>query len=268
VIAPRRITNLAAFSRAIEVTAPSRAPSRLGPVATLLLQEAWRLRLKLSGFEDIEDQADPDGPLADRGVPGHRNINGEGSEPGVVPAAQAEYYRQIGVASHSFKTRLKHRNRRVIAGGFGVFPISSALDRKILRMRADGATYEEIRATLKIGDYRYYRVLRQADERIRREMKMGNKDKPDPQRQATGQLEALNQANLSAQQQAQATQVLTPPPAPAVPAMATRALTDPTGLAREYATAAAEILTSKPLMPQSRTNAVRLLRLSIEMLAG
>lgn len=254
---------------------PAPAPTRprpLGPVATLLLQEAWRLRLKLSDFRDLEDPNDPDGPLVDR----HHDVVPKCDiPPGVEGQARAEYYRQLGVQSHSYKTKIVD-NRRVTAGGFGVFPISTAIDRKILRMKADGVPYDEIRATLRIGHYRYRRVLRQAHERMQRETKMGNKDEKNAAR-ARQAIESVIGPTDGIQSPAPGTtQVghvdirpdMVPPPAPTT-ALATRALTDPIGLAREYASAAAEILAGgRLLVPQSKTNAIRLLRLSIEMLVG
>lgn len=245
----------------------------IGPVAKLLLNEAWRLRLKLSDFNDIEDPNDPDGPLRDR-AHDTAALPGEDIRPGIQSDARAEYYRRVGVESHRKPPR--HRSR-VVAGGLGIFPISAAVDKKILRMHAEGTGRLAIMAALHVGTQRYYRVLRQVNERIRREMQMGNKDKQGTQwtqEEARRQQAELGQANISAQQAANVSQALVPPAAreaiaaspPAVPAMVTRALTDPAGLAREYATAAAEILAAKQLQPQSRKDATRLLRLAMEML--
>lgn len=239
---------------------PTRATARpLGPVATILLQEAWRLRLKLSNFRDIEDPNNPDGPLRDRP---HEVVPGFDVTPGVEGEARVEYYRRLGVESH----RKPPSRRKLVSGGLGIFPISVAVDRKIIRFRAEGVPIKKIARALGVGKNRVKRVLKKVEQRIRREMQMANKDSKQAGTVglATGGLAAPRDGVAEAQQVAKER---APEPAPPS-ALATRALTDPVGLAREYAVAAAEILAAKQLVPQSKVNAIRLLKLAGEMLAG
>ena len=86
---------------------------------------------------------------------------------------------------------------------------------------------------------------------------------------------ALNQeptADAAAQQEAASRPIppIDPPRGDSakimVAPLSTRALTEPVKLAREYASAAAAICESSTLQPQSRKNAVKMLKLALELL--
>lgn len=117
------------------VVASKPAVCRPNPLAVLLLKEAWRLRLRLSGFHDLENPDDPDGPLSNAGQPSHFD-----TADSVIVQSNAAYYRRIGQLS-----------QKLPFGG----------DRAIAEMLADGHGIRSIKSGLRCGQGRVERVQRE-----------------------------------------------------------------------------------------------------------
>lgn len=114
--------------------APAGRRAPLSRLQVLLLQESWRIRLRISGFHDLENPEDPDGPLSNAGQPSHLDRTDS-----VQVQHAAAYYRRIGqLARH--------------------FPFHK--DAVIAEMLADGAGIRTIKAKLGTGQGRIERVLR------------------------------------------------------------------------------------------------------------
>lgn len=117
------------------VAAEKPASGRPNPLALVLLKEAWRLRLRLSGFHDLENPDDPDGPLSNAGQPSHFD-----TADSVIVQSNAAYYRRIGQLSQKLP--------------FG-------RDRAIAEMLADGHGIRSIKSGLGVGQGRIERIQRQ-----------------------------------------------------------------------------------------------------------
>lgn len=156
--------------------------TRPNPVSALLTKQAWRLRLWISGFRDLEDPSNPDGPLdvrwrerPDRNV--WLNTDETTGTPDVREEARAEYYRQLGVESHRKPPVPGNRRKRIAFGPRRVFPFySAAKDKKILRLLADGVSIRAVKKQLHVGQGRVYRLLAKVKERIRRETRNGKRE--------------------------------------------------------------------------------------------
>lgn len=114
--------------------APAIRNARMSRLQIILLQEAWRIRLRMSGFHDLESAEDPDGPLSNAGQPSHLDKTDS-----VQVQHAAAYYRRIGQLARHFPFRR---------------------DADIAEMLADGAGIRSIKVKLGCGQGRIERVLR------------------------------------------------------------------------------------------------------------
>jgi hypothetical protein len=140
------------------------------PVALILLQHAWRLRLQLSGFQDIEPPGDPYGPLKQAHHLSDVPIPAAIAEHHDIAPTRAEYYRRLGI--ESYRTPPPRKGTKVIISGFGIItPMhrSKAKDRKILRLLSEGIPIRSVMKQLHVGQGRVYRLLAKVQARIRRE---------------------------------------------------------------------------------------------------
>jgi hypothetical protein len=112
---------------------PVTRPTRVSKVSLCLMKEAWRLRLQLSGFHDLESADDPDGPLSNAGQPSHLD-----KADTVTVQHAAAYYRRVGQLASKF-------------------PFSR--DREIAEAVADGASIRDIKSSLGTGQGRIERVM-------------------------------------------------------------------------------------------------------------
>jgi hypothetical protein len=143
------------------------------PVALILLQQAWRLRLHLSRFDDIENE---DGTLKQERhcQDYHGYVDSDFAPHPDHTDSRAEYYRRLGV--ESYRQPPPRTRHKVIVSGFGrVTPMSRsrAKDRKILRLLSDGIPIRRVMSQLHVGQGRVYRLLAKIHDRIRRETNYG-----------------------------------------------------------------------------------------------
>lgn len=136
-IAPARADR--AFQRQHQRVSARHAPSTvrravLSRLQVILLQEAWRIRLRLSGFHDLENAEDPDAPLSNAGQPSHLDRTDA-----VQVQHAAAYYRRMGQFPRFFPIRR---------------------DARIADMIADGVGTRTIKEKLVVGQSRIERVLR------------------------------------------------------------------------------------------------------------
>lgn len=136
---PARARGLQGLRRIpVPAVAPSDSKSTAGrpnPLALPLLKEAWRLRLRISGFHDLENPEDPDGPLSNAGQPSHFD-----TADSVTVQSNAAYYRRIG--------RLEQK-------------LPFGRDRAIAEMLADGHGIRSIKSKLRCGQGKVERVQRE-----------------------------------------------------------------------------------------------------------
>jgi len=136
----------------------------------MLMREAWALRLKLSGFSDIEDPSNPDGPLArerwwDRGHGARRGHGApvEGWESSAQPTRLeimahrategAAYYRALGISAQAIGPHG--------VPGASYYRADRRKDRLIARALAKGEPWSSITKRVRVGRsrIRYVRDL-------------------------------------------------------------------------------------------------------------
>jgi hypothetical protein len=107
------------------------------------MREAWALRLKLSGFSDIEDQSDPDAPLArENWYDGHHgHVRWEDKI-----AANGAYFRALRISA------MASRGRGV--PGARYYRADRRKDRRIANALANGESRRSIAARLRVGHSR------------------------------------------------------------------------------------------------------------------
>lgn len=135
-VAARKLAPFLLVVRTAALPADAAPVKRVRPsrMSTILLTESWRIRLRLSGFHDLENPDDPDGPLSNAGQPSHLDRVDE-----TQVRNAAAYYRRIG------QLAMKLPFRR---------------DQQIAEMVADGAGIRTIKSTLGVGQGRVERVMR------------------------------------------------------------------------------------------------------------
>lgn len=143
--------------------------TRPGPVALILLRQAWRLRLQLAGFQDIENE---DGSLRGPHFPGTQLY-----EPTPAEITKGDYYRRLAIESWR-DPPLRHgpnRRRRYYTSFGRITPMnrSKAKDRKILFLLSSGTPIRKVMAQLHVGQGRVYRLLAKIHQRIARETRHG-----------------------------------------------------------------------------------------------
>ncbi len=146
----------------VQAGIPRNPRRRVDPVTARILRKVWHLRVAKSGFRDLENPDNPDGPLSNARVPSHLRDNASLEwtlpEPGELDdgmrrtvrayressrigiEATAEYYRQIEHLAWRFE---------------------DGTERAIAVAVSNGDGERKIKADLHVGRQRIVRVMKQ-----------------------------------------------------------------------------------------------------------